>query len=132
MTVTREQRRQLERENAKRPAVLREVPRDMWPINGPVDASRSRVWLSRSFLVQEFVASNGAAFRLSVSRTTHNGDRWAENITWDELMQIKRECGYANADAVEIYPSDADVVNVANMRHLWIVEGFIPFKWRKG
>lgn len=128
MIVTREQRRQLARENARLPGHLAEVSRSIWPVDG--DTKRTRVWRSRHFLVQEFRERNGAAFRLSVCRTTHNGDRWAENITWDELMQIKRECGYADADAVEIYPADKDVVNVANMRHLWIIEGAIPFKWR--
>ncbi len=32
--TTRAQRRQLERENAKRPAVLTEVPRTQWPEAG--------------------------------------------------------------------------------------------------
>ena len=32
--MTREQRRQLERENAKRPAVLTEVPLAQWPNGG--------------------------------------------------------------------------------------------------
>lgn len=129
MRAPREQRRQLARENSRLPTALSEVPREVWPVDGT--SNRTRVWRSRTFLVQEFRESNGAAFRLSVCRSSHNGDRWDDGITWDELMQIKRECGHADADAVEIYPADKDVVNVANMRHLWIVEGFIPFKWRK-
>lgn len=35
--TTREQRRQLERENARRPAVLTEVPPSQWPDGGRVN-----------------------------------------------------------------------------------------------
>ncbi len=52
-------------------------------------------------------------------------------LVWDELQRIKSECGYGNTDAIEIYPADDDVVNVANMRHLWILDSRIPFAWRK-
>ena len=51
--VTRAQRRQLERENAKRPAVLTEVPPSQWPEGGR-QPDRVRVWVSRDYLVQEF------------------------------------------------------------------------------
>ena len=38
----------------------------------------------------------------------------------------RRGCGAR--DAVEVYPADADVVNVANMRHLWLVAGELACK----
>lgn len=64
-------------------------------------------------------------------RTIHNGDSWVDNITWDELMQIKREIGLGDRDAVEIFPADKDIVNVANMRHLWVTASPVMFAWRK-
>ena len=54
--TTREQRRQLERENARRPAVLTEIPRSQWPEGGRQPA-RVRVWVSRDYLVQEFACA---------------------------------------------------------------------------
>lgn len=126
--TTRAQRRQLERDNAKLPATLQEIPRGEWP--NP-RSSQLRVWRSRGFLVQEFNAPAPALVRLSVNRTSLAGERWDENITWDELQRIKAECGYADAEAVEVYPRDADVVNVANMRHLWVLLDPVPFAWRK-
>jgi hypothetical protein len=36
------------------------------------------------------------------------------------------------ADAVEVYPPAGDVVNVANMRHLWVLRDRLPFAWRGG
>ena len=47
-TVTRAQRRQLERENARRPAVLTEIPRSQWPEGGR-QPDRVRVWVSRDY-----------------------------------------------------------------------------------
>lgn len=33
--------------------------------------------------------------------------------------------------AVEIYPAERDIVNVANMRHLWVLPERLPFGWRR-
>lgn len=123
----RAQRRQLERDNAKQPATLREVPRDEWP---SLTRAPLRVWRSRDFLVQEFAADSPAMVRLSICRTAMLGDRWQDNITWDDLQRLKRECGYGDVDAIEVFPADVDVVNVANMRHLWIMASPIEFAWR--
>lgn len=129
-TVTRDQRRQLARESARLPVTLQPVDRAIWPPNQ--DSRLRAVWRSRGFLVQVLDESEGI-IRLTVNRTTvdtHTG-RWEENITWDELQQLKRECGFGQRDAVEIYPADRDLVNVASMRHLFIQPGELAFKWKK-
>lgn len=127
ITTTRAVRRHLERNNAKQPDVLREVPREQWP--NPC-SPQLRVLRSRDFLVQEFAACAPAVVRLSVCRTSLAGDRWQDGISWDELQRLKRECGYGNADAIEVFPADADVVNVANMRHLWVMADPVACAWR--
>ena len=127
--TTRTQRRLLAKENSKRGDELDEIPREQWP-TGLAGADRVRVWRSREFLVQQFDDPHAVA-RLSVCRTTLVGDRWQDNITWDELQAIKGACGFAHRDAVEIFPDERDVVNVANMRHLWVLRHPIPFAWRE-
>lgn len=129
IATTREQRRQLERDNAKQPVTLQEVPRSEWPERAYT--GQLRVWRSRDFLVQEFPVKAPALSRLSVSRTSVAGDRWKDNITWDDLQRLKRECGYGHLDAVEVFPADDDVVNVANMRHLWVMAQPVEYAWRK-
>ena len=128
ISATRAQRRQLERDNANQPNTLQEIPRWQWP--NP-NAPQLRVLRSRDFLVQEFAADAPAVVRLSVCRTSVAGDRWQDGITWDELQRLKHECGYANRDAVEVFPADIDVVNVANMRHLWVMAEPVACAWRK-
>lgn len=89
------------------------------------------VWRSCYFLVQ--VYTHEGATRISVNRTAVDTDnrRWKDGITWDALQKVKREIGRGDAVAVEVYPPDADVVDVANIRHLWLVgEGALPFIWR--
>lgn len=128
--TTREQRRALARQNARMPCELQLVPAHDWPQHLR-DGNRLRVWRSRDWLVQEFKAPTPALVRLSVNRTSLTGDRWADGVTWDELQDIKAQCGYAAADAVEVYPAAGDVVNVASMRHLWVLREPVPFKWRR-
>lgn len=117
------------RDNAKQPSKLVEVPRSEWP---PGFTEQRRALRSREFLVQEFDAPAPAFVRLSINRTTLSGERWTDNITWDELQRIKAECGYSGRDAVEVYPPTSDVVNVANMRHLWVLSEPLAFAWRRG
>lgn len=129
---SREIRRQLERENAKWPETLKPIPADQWPDLSAMKKPPIAVWRSRDFLVQEFIEGDGCR-RLSVNRTTCGRDgRWDADISWDELQLIKRQVGYGNHYAVEIYPLDRDVVNVANMRHLWVLSTPLPIGWRNG
>jgi hypothetical protein len=90
----------------------------------------TEAWRSRYFLVQVF-SEKDAIERLSVCRTSHNGERWEDQISWDELQRLKAECGRGEKFAVEIFPADRDIVNVANLRHLWIMPAPLPFGWTR-
>jgi hypothetical protein len=128
-TANRQQRRELARQNAKQSDRLAPVPMEDWPLNKP--PMLTEVWRSRDYLVQVF--DEQGIERLSVARTqidTANG-RWLDGIAWDDLQRLKHECGRGEFNAVEIYPADKDVVNVANMRHLWVIRAPLPFGWRK-
>ena len=131
INASREQRRKLELENAKWPTVLQIVPEYLWPSR---PSGLMVVWRSRDFAVQAYMVleecANLVMARLSVNRTSITGDRWTDNITWDDLQRLKGEAGFADHDAVEIYPNSKDQVNDANMRHLWIMREPIPFAWR--
>jgi hypothetical protein len=89
------------------------------------------VWRSRDFLAMSYINAATGTLRLSICRTkVDNNGMWLADITWDELQRIKRECGYGEKWAVEIFPADCHLVNVANFRHLWIVEQ-PDFAWVK-
>jgi hypothetical protein len=122
----------LDAENAKWPEHLVEMPRSKWEHLPQIQAKISKVWRSRRFLVQQYEKNQGA-IRLSVikAQTSDHPGSFADGITWDELQEIKSQCGFGDCTAVEIYPPDAHVINVANMRHLWIVEIPFGFQWRK-
>lgn len=120
--------RYLLKESKKWPAHLVPVPPEDWPEDRPKNLET--VWRSAAFLVQ-VCADTPTLRRVSVMRARVRDDgEWDDQLTWDELMEIKRQVGFGDYDAVEVYPRDIDVVNVANMRHLWVVDGMIPFAWR--
>lgn len=50
--------------------------------------------------------------RLAVWRK--DGDR----LTWEELQQVKQFL-WGDRIAIEVYPAEADVVNLRHTRHLW-------------
>lgn len=123
---------EMDAESARFGLALREIPCADWPPVG-LPQGLARVWRSRDFLVQEYASVDGVV-RLSVNRAGVDGSgRWRQDITWDELQRLKREAGFGEREAVEVFPADVDVVNVANMRHLWVLPEWmrLPFAWRK-
>lgn len=88
------------------------------------------VYRNKYFLIQEFVEANNIV-RLSICRTRikMNG-AWQDRISWDELYEIKNKLGFEYFDAVEVFPKTEDYVNVANLRHIWILQKPLPFVWR--
>jgi len=132
ITTTRAQRRKLAIENEKWPATLKEVPEEEWRRKGPPPGGVIRVFRSRDFLVQVYSETGPVLARLSIGRTSLEGGRWRDGISWDELQRLKRECGFGAYHAVEVFPADCDLVNVANLRHLWVLLDAPTFAWRRG
>ena len=129
MNTTRAIRQRLKTGNKKQPKTLMPVPFSEWPKSKGAEKITG-VFRSQEFLVQEF--QEGKNIRLSINRTEMKTDgRWSDNISWDELQEIKRQVGYGDRYAVEVYPKDKDVINVANMRHLWILPGPLKIGWTK-
>ena len=126
MEYTSRQRKALLIENRSWPAALIQVPREQWPITSE---KVIEAWRSRNFFVAVYRERDGIE-RLSINRTTATKKSWADGISWEELQRLKRECGRGDLDAVEIFPADSDVVNVANMRHLWVLPERLSFAWR--
>lgn len=108
------------------PAHLVPIPRSEWPA-WPFDSEPpAEVWRSSRFLVQVFDlhGAGGALARLSVVRVDRQ-----DGITWDELQAIKCQAGRASSPAVEYFPPDCELVNVANMRHLVILATAPAWSW---
>jgi len=110
---------------------LVQVPREKWPTAfNPVQEhyTITGVWRSCDFLVQ--VIEEAGHIRLSINRAQiDDSGRWKDNITWDELQHIKNACGFSSHAAVEVFPPTSKVINVANMRHLWVLPEPPPFMW---
>ncbi|SDR34884.1 hypothetical protein [Pseudovibrio sp. Tun.PSC04-5.I4] len=47
--------------------------------------------------------------------------------SWPEMQRIKDELAGPEATAVEVYPPKEEIVDGANMYHLWIVTAPLPF-----
>lgn len=124
-------RRELERENARWSNFLTRVAESDWTegmrsmLRRPIEA-----WRSRHFALMVYAEPNDIE-RLSICRAAIAGDRWQDGISWDDLMELKRQCGRGDKCAVEIFPQDSEIVNVANMRHLWVLPYSPPFMWKK-
>lgn len=113
---------------AKYHETLKPVPRTLW--SGDIPPKVIGVWRSRAYLVQVYQEAD-AIVRLSICRTELDDTLgWREGFTWEELQATKNAVGFTTRDADEIFPAEGDVVNVANMRHLWVLPDSIPFAWR--
>lgn len=130
--LNRSERRALTAQHRALPEELVEIPTHLWPPSAiALKAPPERVWRSRSFLVQQYVV-DGAPTRLSVNRLRMLGNgRWADGITWDEIQNLKAQAGYGERWAMEIFPAARDLVDVANVRHIWLLDEAPEFAWRR-
>lgn len=134
---TRGERRALVREMRKRaeayPRRLTLIPEEQWPPPRPGMERPAAVWRGSQYLAQLYVEPlflGRELRRLTVNRVTMRADgHWDQNIPWDDLQRCKREAGYGDWYAVEVYPRDRDLVCDANMRHLWLLEQPLAIGW---
>ncbi len=133
---TQEQLRELRRENQRWPRAMTIVPREAWPPGATLallsaSCQALGVWRSRTHLAIVYPAPEPAWRRITVQRTDWDERGALDGISWDYLQQIKIEVGLGGYVAVEVYPEDDQLVNVANMRHLWILrrDARPPYAW---
>ena len=130
--VDREMRRAYERECREFPVELQLLPDDrLLALRDSLTAATPiRAWRSRTHLAVLYI--DRYRLRLTVQRTKLRADGYSEEgITWDDLMRLKREAGFGEQWAVECYPPDAEVVDVASMRHLWLLSDEPVVGWKK-
>ncbi len=110
---------------------LKEVAKNRWPTS---DSRYLRVFKNDKYLVQT-MTDNGF-IRITVNLIENIGTmmtpKWAEGISWDNLQNIKDSIGFKDRWCVECYPPTQDIINVANMRHLWVLEEMPKFGWKRG
>lgn len=118
----------LKRENAGYGREMETVHRPYPPHKG---GEVEGVWRSADYLVQIVREGNSGLLRISVNRTMvqRTGDDWLDGISWDELQRVKREIGFGDRLCVEIYPRHKDIVNIANIRHLFVMPEDFRLGW---
>lgn len=124
-------RKFLRKENAKFGPCMQRVQQDQWAHIAGFQSgwSPTEIWRSNRFLAQ--ITARTPTTSIAILRTELKSDgNWEDGITWDELMAVKRQIGFGDRDALEVYPRDSDVVFVANIRWLWIPEHPPEFIWR--
>ena len=93
--------------------IMRRLAVDEWP---PTFFTATRppfeLWISRSFL--------GAALPRRRPGAAHHQP--------DQVMSPTQRPPLV----LEIYPPDDQVIDVANMRHLWLLDEAPAYAWRKG
>jgi hypothetical protein len=95
-----------------------------------------RAMRNRHYLVQLYEPGPEAPHivcRISINRAVlDDKGGWLDGITWEQLQAVKAGVGFGGHDAIEVYPRDGDVVNVANIRHLWVLREPLPWAWGDG
>lgn len=102
------------------------VPEDEWPFFPAWETIPVRVWQSKDYLAVLYVQRADGMKRLTVnsvrrmrSKRPNKDTDWRDGITWDELQRVKNETLGPDVWCVEVYPPESELVDVANMRHLW-------------
>lgn len=108
---------------------MTEINKDNWPIMLCAEVIPLKVFESTKFLAILYKQRANDLVRLTVRKKSKKRDgNWEDGITWDELQIIKNECLGEDVECIEVYPKQSDVINVSNMRHLWVLDE--PCKYR--
>ncbi len=119
----------IERARAHFGSRLQEIPEIDWPFVAVEFTARPlRVWCSRMFTAQLFDDGGRERLSISVARVNERGG-FQDGLTWDELQQLKCEAGFGERWAIEVYPPDSRIVNVSNIRHLWLLDSTPAVGW---
>ncbi|MBS9903207.1 DUF7694 domain-containing protein [Vibrio alginolyticus] len=86
------------------------------------------VYQSSQYLVQVFNEED-TIIRLTINSVKRRNGSWKDGLTFDELQAVKHAVGFGDRCAVEVYPEDNELVNDANMRHLWVLPERPAFAW---
>ena len=76
-------------------------------------------WESDQYRVYAFLDQN--TIRLDIEMLDKT-----DGLSWDDMPQIKNDCGYQHFDAVEFYPREQDVINTGNVRHIYLYSTLLP------
>lgn len=131
--IIKARQKTVQRDNRKFGAQMQEI--DISKLSLPPDIDKKkpeRAFRSNRFLAMLYPGDHpDIEVRISVCRTAIRGDgEYVDGITWDELMMVKAECGYAYHDALEVYPALQDIVNISNIRHLFVLQEELAWKWK--
>lgn len=126
-TLNRQQRRALEK--TKR-ALIATYPEKLTKVdendpNMPYTSHASdlrEVWRNKQFTVLVWRVPGGTKMSVQRNEWDSHTRRYKDGITWDEIMEIKRAIGFGNMCGVEFFPPDDEVINIANVRHIWFIE----------
>jgi hypothetical protein len=75
--------------------------------------------MRRALLEVEVVETYVRAWGISIPHIKVHRRDGKSGISWDDLQAIKEEY-FPGSMAIEVYPPGDDVVDEANIRHLWI------------
>lgn len=89
-----------------------------------------RTWRNKNYLASLYKDYANGNLRLSVQRATIKDDgSYEDGISWDKIQEIKRLVGFGDWWGLEVFPADDQLVNVSNIRHVWLFKERPPFAW---
>lgn len=105
------------------------IPATKWPFMPAWESVPRAVWRSRDYLAVLYEQRADGMHRLTVNSVRRGMSKrpgqdtdWRDGITWDELQRVKNECLGEDVWCVEVYPAQDKLVDVNNMRHLWVLD----------
>lgn len=98
----------------------------------PLEDFKPRIAMNSHYQVAVYPPMTGEPFGRIVHLSIKTHDRAARH-DWRDLQRIKNEVVGPEFDAVEIYPDEHHVVDMANQYHLWVFLDYkLPFGFKDG
>jgi hypothetical protein len=110
------------------PENLVAIPRQDWPVDAP--NSTDAIWQSNKFYVQVH-SEGGGIHRLSICRFELDESGQGRNdISFSQIMDIKRAVGFGDNDATEVFPRDRDRQRFGGLRNFFVLPFPVQYAFR--
>lgn len=95
--------------------------------------SKEQVWINEKYQVATIVTEHeyfGSVMQINIRRRDGN----VIMRDWREFQDIKNQLAGPECEAIEIYPAESRLIDVANKYHLWcFLDGrLLPLGWHQG
>lgn len=94
----------------------------------PIDIGDEEQWMNDQYVVHKRSQYDEEGNLVGIHLSIRNADRSTKH-DWRDFQRIKNQLAGPEWEAIEIYPAESRLIDMANQYHLFCLPGEVPLGW---